>query len=720
MSKQSNADIESEASTIIIPEREAITACLKQAGRPLSRKQLAANFSITASDTMRALGRRLQAMTRDGQLIKNRRGRYGLIEKMDIIPGRVIGHPHGYGFVVPDEGGKDLFLSAREMRSVLHNDRVLVRQTAVDSGGKRSGALVEIIERANEYVIGRYYEDSGIAFVVSDNKRISQDILIAEGNRLHASPGDYVRVKIAHQPDHHRPPLGHVFEVIGSGNGVAMALEIATRTYDLPSAWPDAVLKEAKAINNTLGEEEINNRKDLRNLPFVTIDAADAKDFDDAVYCEKHGKGWRLLVAIADVSHYVKVGSALDDEARLRGTSVYFPESVIPMLPEVLSNGLCSLRPNEDRFTFTCELDIDQQGRVKRYQFYKATICSTARLTYDEMAAITVEKKSDARERHDAIVTHLDELYSLYQVLHEQRSKQGLIDFTSSESRFGFNEEKQIESIARVKRNEAHRLIEEMMLVANVAASLWIQGNAIPALYRVHSTPKAQKLEELRLMLSHLGLRLGGGEEPHIKDYARLMRTIAKRDDAAALEVSLLRSMPLAIYSAENLGHFGLGFDAYAHFTSPIRRYPDLMVHRALAHIAAELSCESYPFSTKAMFELAEHCSMTERRAEDAVRDVVQRLKCLFMQDKVGKQFSGVVASVTAFGLFVTLDENFTEGLIHVSHLPSDYYHFDESRRQLRGERRQHLFHIGQAVTVIVARVDMDERRIDFEWVDGG
>ena len=728
MSKQSNADTESGAGTIIIPERKAITACLKQAGRPLTRKQLAANFAITDPDARRALGRRLKAMARDGQLIRNRRGRYGLIEKMDLIPGRVIGHPHGYGFVVPDEGGKDLFLSAREMRSILHNDRVLVRQTTIDTGGKRSGALVEIIERANEYVIGRYYEDSGIAFVVSDNKRISQDILIAEGNRLHASPGDYVRVRIVHQPDRHRPPLGHIAEVIGSGNGVAMAVEIAIRTYDLPSGWPDAVLKEANAINNRSCEQEVNNRKDLRHLPFVTIDGADARDFDDAVYCEKQGKGWRLLVAIADVSHYVKVGSALDDEARLRGTSVYFPESVIPMLPEVLSNGLCSLRPDEDRFTFTCELSIDQQGRVERCQFYKATIRSAARLTYDEMAAITVDRKSDARKRRDAIVTHLDELHSLYQVLHEQRTKQGLIDFTSSESRFEFNGEKGIESIARVKRSEAHRLIEEMMLVANVAASLWIQQNAIPALYRVHNTPKAEKLQELRLILSQLGLTLGGGEEPHIKDYANLMRTIANRDDAAALEVSLLRSMPLAVYSAENLGHFGLGFDAYTHFTSPIRRYPDLMVHRALAHIAAEppaaaprlQKCESYPFSTKAMFELAEHCSMTERRAEDASRDVVQRLKCLFMQDKVGKQFSGVVTSVTAFGLFVTLDEIFTEGLIHVSQLPSDYYHFDQGRRQLKGERSKQVFRIGQAVTVIVARVDMDERRIDFEWVDDG
>lgn len=698
-----------------LPEREAIMEFLREAGRPLKRKQFAEAFVIHDSEMRYALGRRLKAMERDGQLIRNRRGSYGLVEKMDLIKGRVIGHPDGYGFVVPDEGGKDLFLSGKEMRTILNGDRVLVRQVNVDKHGKREGVLVEILERANEQLVGRFYEESGIAYVVPDNKRLSQDLLIPPGDKNNAEHGQYVVAKIMHQPEKHRQPLGKVLNIIGDGLDASMAVDIAIRSYELPFEWPEAVEQEIKGFTEEVDSENIADRNDCRAIPFVTIDGEDARDFDDAVYCEKQGSGWRLLVAIADVSHYVKQQSALDDEARLRGTSVYFPERVIPMLPEILSNGLCSLKPEVDRYSMVCELNIDAKGKVKQSSFFKGLIKSAARLTYTEMSAIVVDKDDGARKKRENLVTHLDDLYQLYQLLHAERKKQGLIDFSSMESRFEFNDEGHIEAIHTVERNEAHRLIEEMMLVANVAAGQFLEKNEIPTMYRIHETPKLEKLENVRSLLSQLGLSLGGGEEPTSKDYAKLMDVIRKRDDTQMLETVLLRSMPLASYSMTNEGHFGLGFPIYAHFTSPIRRYPDLMVHRGIVHIIEGNTSATFNYSQQQVLELAEHCSMTERRAEEASRDAIQRLKCAFMKDKVGQTFSGMVSSVTSFGLFVVLDDIYIEGLVHISNLPVDYYHFDEITHTLRGERGGKVFKLGQKLDVIVTKVDLDERKIDFE-----
>ena len=698
-----------------LPEREAIIEFLREAGRPLKRKQFADAFVIRDPEIRQALGRRLRAMERDGQLIRNRRGSYGLIEKMDLIKGRVIGHPDGYGFVVPDEGGKDLFLSAREMRTVLNEDRVLVRQVNVDKQGKREGALVEILERANHQLVGRFYEDSGITYVVPDNKRLNHDILIPPGDKNNAGHGQYVVTKIIHQPEKHRQAIGKVLSIIGDGLDASMAVDIAIRSYELPFEWPDVINREIDGLTEEVDSENISDRVDSRSIPFVTIDGEDARDFDDAVYCEKQGSGWRLLVAIADVSHYVKQQSGLDDESRLRGTSVYFPDRVIPMLPEILSNGLCSLKPDIDRYSLVCELNIAANGKVKNSSFFKGIIKSAARLTYTEMSAIVVDKDNDARKKRDQLVTCLDDLYQLYQLLHAERKKQGLIDFSSLESRFEFNDEGHIESIHTVQRNEAHRLIEEMMLVANVAAGEFIEKNEIPTMYRIHATPKSEKLENVRSLLSQLGLSLGGGEEPTAKDYAKLVEVIRRRDDAQMLETVLLRSMPLASYNMENEGHFGLGFPIYAHFTSPIRRYPDLMVHRAIVHIIEGHPATTFEYSQQAMLELAEHCSMTERRAEEASRDAVQRLKCAYMKDKVGETFSGMVSSVTSFGLFVVLDDIFIEGLIHISNLPIDYYHFDPITHSLRGERGGKVFRLGQKLNVLLTRVDLDERKIDFE-----
>jgi ribonuclease R len=698
-----------------LPERDAIMAFLREAGRPLARKQLAEAFIIRDPEIRRALGRRLKAMARDGQLIRNRRGSYGLIEKMDLIKGRVIGHADGYGFVVPDEGGKDLFLSSRQMKTILNGDRVLVRQVNVDKKGKREGSLVEVLERANHQLVGRYFEDKGIAYVVADNKRISQDFLIPPKENNNAKPGQFVVMEIIHQPEKHRQAIGKILNVIGDGLDGSMAVDIAIRSYELPFEWPDAIEKEIKGLTDEIVLDDIENRKDIRDIPLVTIDGADARDFDDAVYCEKEGNGWRLLVAIADVSHYVKKQTALDNESRLRGTSVYFPDRVIPMLPEILSNGLCSLKPEVDRYSLVCELNIDAKGKVKRSSFFKGIIQSAARLTYDEMAAIVVDKDDDARNKRGDLVNHLDDLFQLYQVLHAERRKAGLIDFSSMEAYFEFNDEGHIESIHQLERNEAHRLIEEMMLSANVAAGEFLQNNDIVGLYRIHETPKIEKLENVRSLLSQLGLSLGGGEEPTSKDYAALMTVIRQREDAPMLETILLRSMPLAAYSMINEGHFGLGFPTYAHFTSPIRRYPDLMVHRAIEHIITDNNAETFQYSQQAVLELAEHCSMTERRAEEASRDAIQRLKCAYMEEKVGEVFEGMVSSVTAFGLFVVLDDIYIEGLIHISNLPVDYYHHDEITHTLRGERGGKVFKLGQRVKVLLTRVDMDERKIDFE-----
>ena len=699
-----------------IPERAAIMACLREAGRPLTRGQLAEAFAIEDPETRQILGRRLRAMARDAELIRNRRGSYGLIDKMDLLKGRVIGHPQGYGFVVPESGGRDLFLSAREMRAVLHGDRVLVREVHVDRQGRREGALVEVLERANRQLVGRYFEESGIGFVAPDNKRLSQDLLIPAEDRNGAGPGQFVVARIVRQPDKRRQPIGRVIQVIGAGVNADMAVEIAVQGYELPHLWPAALQAEVSGLGEARNATA-DGRRMLQDLPFVTIDGEDARDFDDAVYCERLGKGWRLLVAIADVSHYVRPETALDAEAQRRGTSVYFPGRVIPMLPERLSNDLCSLKPKVDRFSLVCELEIDAAGRARRAAFYRAVIRSAARLSYTEVAALLAGENDP--QKYGALLKPLKRLHALYQVLHAARRQQGLIEFASLESRFEFNAEGHIAAIHQAERNDAHRLIEELMLAANVAAGEFLQRHKIPALYRIHDTPAREKLEEVRALLAQLGLALGGGEAPSAKDYATLMAAIQGRADAGMLETVLLKSMPLALYSPVNAGHFGLGFPAYAHFTSPIRRYPDLLAHRAITHIQSGHNATTFAYSAEAVTELAAHCSLTERRAEEAARDAIQRLKCGFMRDRVGERFAGMISSVTAFGLFIMLDECYVEGLVHVSHLPVDYYHYDTITHSLRGERGGKVFRLGQRLNVQVARVDMDERKIDFELIDG-
>lgn len=711
--------ITSQASTETtqLPKRQAILDLLQKVGRPLKRRQFAEQFMIQQPALRQEFGRLLKAMEKDGQLIRNRNGRYGLIEKMDLLKGRIQAHPDGYGFVIPDDQEQDLFLSSKEMRSVLNGDRVLARQISTDARGKSAGTIVEILERKNHQIVGRYYQDQGIAYVVPDNKRLNQDLLIQPNDHSGQIPkhGQYVVAKIIRQPERRRPALGKVVTIIGDDDEPNIATDIALRCYDLPFEWQEPTLQQVKEICPTVELGEDARQVDVRALPFVTIDGDDARDFDDAVFCEKQDKGWRLLVAIADVSHYVKPQTALDQEAALRGTSVYFPNRVIPMLPERLSNELCSLQAHVDRYSLICELSITADGEVQHSHFFRGIIRSAARLTYTQMEDIVVHQTKQARQNHQALLPHLDQLYSLYQALYKARKNNGLIDFSAFESRFEFDSQGHIAAIDMLERNHAHRLIEEMMLVANVAAGQFLEQNTMPTLYRIHATPKPEKLEAIRSLLSQLGLSLGGADQPTAKDYANLLDVIRQRDDAVMLETILLRSMPLAAYDPINAQHFGLGFLTYAHFTSPIRRYPDLLVHRGIVHLIEGRSAADFAYTAQAMNTLAQDCSMTERRAEEAARDVVGRLKCIFMQGKVGESFSGIVNSVTAFGLFVLLHDNGVEGLIHISHLPADYYHFDPITHSLRGERGGLVYRLGQLVTITVAGVDVHGRKMDFE-----
>ena len=716
MAKKRNFPARDREHRISIPEREEILKFLRKYKAPRNLKHIAEALRVSSSEGRAALNKRLKAMLRDGEIIKNRREGYGLVDKMDLITGRVIGHHEGYGFLRPDTGGEDIFIPDREMRALLHGDRAIVRRTGYDRRGRAMAAVVEILERANSKVVGRFFEDDHFGVVVPDNRRIHQDIFIPPEHQGKAIPGQYVVAEITRYPDKHTQPVGKVVEVLHEGNVTRLATDIAVRAYDLPHEWPDGVVREISKLNAS-ARIDTRDRTDLRDLSFVTIDGEDARDFDDAVYCERSEDGWRLLVAIADVSHYVKLNSPLDQEAQLRGTSVYFPQRVVPMLPEILSNELCSLNPAVDRLVMVCELDISKKGKVKRHRFLRGVIRSAARMTYTEVAGIVVDKNKRLKKHYEQLVPHFQDLYELYKLMHKRRRRQGLLDFEATESRFQFDDAGNVTSIEPLHRNDAHRLIEEFMLAANIAAAEFLLASGIPTLFRNHEAPGLERLSDVREFLIEFGLTLGGGDEPRAKDYAELMDTIHQRDDAHLIETVLLRSMQLAFYGEQNLGHFGLAFDAYTHFTSPIRRYPDLLVHRAIKHVLSGGKKRDFHYNVEAMQRLGESCSMTERRAEEASRDVEQRLKCIYMRDKVGDVFTGTVSSVTGFGLFVELDDIYIEGLIHVTSLPADYYHFDAIGHRLRGERTGKTFRLANRLKVQVVRVDIEDKKIDFELV---
>ncbi len=696
-----------------IPSREFIIETLEKQGAPLKFEELVEVLGLKKPEKIEALSFRIKAMLRDGQLVKNRRGGLCVVNRKDLIVGRVIAHPDGFGFVKPDDGGEDLFLSPREMRPLWNDDRVVVQVTGVDRRGRREGSVVEILERAHHHIVGRVHMEMGVGFLVPDNKRMIHRVIIPDEHLGGAREGQMVVVEILEHPTQWRQPIGKVIEVLGDHLAPGMETDVAIRAYDIPVVWPDEVEAEIAELAEEVPEAAKRGRVDLRKVPLVTIDGADARDFDDAVFCKRTPKGWKLLVAIADVSAYVQRGSALDREAYRRGNSTYFPDRVIPMLPEVLSNGLCSLNPHVDRLCMVAELYISRDGKIQRSRFYDAVMRSHARLTYDEVAQMLYEKDQGLRRRYRELLPHLQELDRLYRALHRARQKRGAIDFETVETRFVFNEQGKLEAIVPYERNDAHRIIEECMLAANVAAARLLERRKIPTLYRVHERPGEEKLRELREFLGTLGLQLGGGDEPTAKDYAKLLEQVKDRPDAHLIQTVLLRSMMQAVYSSENIGHFGLAFPAYTHFTSPIRRYPDLLVHRAIRHLLTEKKPETFPYSFPEMATMGEHCSMTERRSDEATRDAADALKCEFMLDKVGETYEGLIVSVNSFGIFVELKDLYITGLVHITQLDHDFFHFDPVSHKLTGERTGRTYQLGDTVEVVVAAVNLDERKID-------
>lgn len=703
-----------------LPSREYVLSTLAERGVPLSFDDLTALLDIRPQE-FDAFARRLGAMGREGQLMQNRRGDYLIPDKADLIRGRVEGHPDGYGFLVREEEGADLFLGPKEMDKALHGDRVIARIVGMDRRGRPEGKIVEVLERANHRVVGRVHNEHGVLFVVAENRRISQDILIAPGGKTKAVAGQVVVVEIIEQPSRQAQPIGKVVEILGNYADPGMEIEIALRKHELPFEFSRESLAEAKKLPDVVRKGdwkwEGGLREDLRSLPLVTIDGETARDFDDAVYCERQGKdgkgGFRLVVAIADVSHYVQAGGPLDREALERGNSVYFPRRVIPMLPEKISNGLCSLNPQVERLCMVCDMAIAANGVIKRYRFYPAVMFSHSRLTYNEVAAALYDDDAAAANKLRGVLPHLRQLDNLYRVLVKARAARGAIDFETVETQMIFDEQGKISRIVPVSRNDAHRIIEECMLAANVCASDFLHESEHAALYRIHEGPTPEKLEKLREFLKEFGLSLSGGDEPHAKDYARLLEKIKGRPDMQLLQTVMLRSLQQAVYSPENVGHFGLAYESYTHFTSPIRRYPDLVIHRA---IKAVLQGGKYrPGNWE---DIGMHCSQTERRADEATRDVESWLKCYYMQDRIGEEFIGSVSAVKSFGIFVALDDVFVEGLVHISDLGSDYFHYDDAKHQLVGERSGRRFRLADRVHVQLVRVDMESSKIDFRLAE--
>jgi ribonuclease R len=701
-----------------IPAREEVMALLEGEGKPMAPREIFASLGLKGEPRRQAMRKRLAAMCRDGQLLANRKGEFCLTARIHLITGTVQGHRDGFGFVIPDDGSDDVFLSARQMREVMHGDRVAVRIKSYDRRGRPEGAVAEVLERVNAQVVGRFVAQGGVGFVVPDNPRITQEILVGPRQRGGAKPGQIVIVEITEPPGPNAYPAGRISRVLGDEDAPGMETEIAVHAHNLPYLWSEEVGREMEGFGDKVPPGAKSGRVDLRDTPLVTIDGADARDFDDAVYCEPSGSGWKLLVAIADVSHYVVKGTALDAEARNRGTSVYFPNRVIPMLPEALSNGLCSLVPQVDRLCMVCEMHVDKSGKVSKSRFFRAVMRSAQRFTYEQVAGILQHQDQRLRQRFEPLLASLEALYGLYRAFRGARRKRGAIDFEIPENTLEFDQRGRVAAIHERVRNDAHKLIEECMIAANVEAARFLRKARIPALYRVHAGPDEDRIEELKLFLAALKIPFNPGSSMKPAMFSEVINLVQDRPDAALIETVMLRSLAQAVYEPGKGGHFGLALGEYAHFTSPIRRYPDLLVHRAIGHLLDGGKPGTYVYSLSDMEGLGAHCSRCERRADDATREAMDWLKTEFMQDKLGQEFPGTVSGVTQFGVFVQLDTLQVDGLVHVSALGSEYFDLDKARYRLVGSQSGRVFQLGDRLQVKVVRASLEDRKIDFELVD--
>ena len=707
-----------------IPSREFILQIIRTHNAPMTKEEIFVALGITDETRQEAMRRRLRAMENDGQLVFTKRKCYALPEKLDLLKGMVIGHREGFGFLQVEGKKDDFFIPNVQMQKVMHGDYVLAQPNGFDRKGRPEVRIVRVLEANKKQIVGRFFIEQGIGYVMPDDSRITRDILIPDNARLGARMGQVVVVELHPRTAPFFQPIGKITEVLGDNMAKGMEVEIAIRKHDIPHSFPSAVEKQLKKWAEDVPEEAKRGRVDLRDLPLVTIDGEDARDFDDAVFCQKQGKGWKLWVAIADVSYYVRPKSALDTEAYNRGNSVYFPNRVVPMLPEKLSNGLCSLNPQVDRLCMVCEMTISAKGKMTDYQFYEALMNSHARLTYNKVAKI-LEKDTALCERYASLVPHLQDLHEMYRALVKARQQRGAIEFETIESKFIFNVLGRIERIEPVVRNDAHKIIEECMILANIASANFMEKHQEPALYRIHAVPSEEKLTAFRSFLAECGLSLSGGNKPTPTDYAQLLEQIKPRPDHELIQTMLLRSMSQAVYSADNIGHFGLALEEYAHFTSPIRRYPDLTLHRGIKYLLAKqkgskrktTDTGGYHYQLEEMDLFGAHCSSTERRADDATREVADWLKCEYMQDHVGEEFDGVISSVTGFGFFVRLNDLFIDGLVHISGLANDYYLFDMPKQRLIGENSGMIFRLGDAVKVRVEAVSLEQKQIDFSLI---
>ncbi|HSG63691.1 MAG TPA: ribonuclease R [Gammaproteobacteria bacterium] len=693
-----------------IPSRDEILRVMEAFGRPLVLVSLAQQFHIRTEPHRKALENRLRAMVRDGQLIRNRAKAYCLTKHLDLVTGRVQAHRDGYGFVIPDDSSDDIYLSAREMAPLWDGDRVAVHASASQRGG-REGKLAEILDRGRAEIVGRFTRERGIDLVLGEGEP-AERVLIPRGETGGARGGDIVRVEIEQYPTARTDAIGRVIRVVGRFDDPGIETDVAILAYGLPHEWPDSIIADMEALGPQVPASAKRNREDLRKLPLVTIDGADARDFDDAVYAERKGDGWRLIVAIADVAHYVEPGTELDSEARARGTSVYFPDRVLPMLPEVLSNGLCSLNPEVDRLCLCCEMSVDRSGDVRRARFFEGVMRSAARLTYVEVASVLEGSKPDRKLK--ALMPQLECLQDVYRAFDRKRRRRGAIDFDLPQTKIELDERGQGVDVHVDDRRVSHKIIEECMIAANVEAARRLQKGRIAGLYRIHEGPDPERIDELVQFLQSLGLKLGSPKNLTPKDVARLIDSVADHPEAELIDAMVLRSMSRAKYQPRNVGHFGLALPAYAHFTSPIRRYPDLMVHRAIKWLLRHGSAKGYQYALPEVEHLGEHCSRAERRADEAVWQVEERLKCAYLKSQIGREFEVMVASIVAFGLFVRVHELQIDGLVHVSGLPDDYYHREAGGSMLVGERSGRRFRITDKLKVKLVNVDVGERKIDF------